>query len=150
MLAYAAVIPVELTTDRLLLRQWRDEDAEPLHEIYEQPEFLATMPSKTLDETREQLDRFRHAWAVDGYSQWAACDPRAASDRTYRHPLPPRLAARPTGRCPRSAGCCIATAGVAASRPREARPASTPGVSTCRTSRVLYSFTTPGNVAHAR
>ena len=73
-LAYAAVIPVELTTERLLLRQWRDEDAEPLQEIYEQPEFLATMPSKTLDETREQLDRFRHAWAVDGYCQWAACD----------------------------------------------------------------------------
>ena len=73
-LPYAALIPAELTTDRLLLRRWRDDDVEPLHEIYEQPEFLATMPPKTLAETREQLDRFRRAWAVDGYSQWAACD----------------------------------------------------------------------------
>ena len=58
--AYAAVIPVELTTDRLLLRQWREEDAEPLHEIYEQPEFLATMPSKTLDETRSSTASGMH------------------------------------------------------------------------------------------
>ena len=52
-LAYDAVIPRELTTERLLLRQWRDEDAEPLHEIYVQPGYLATMPAKTLEETRE-------------------------------------------------------------------------------------------------
>ena len=54
-LAYAAVIPLELTTDRLLLRQWRDEDAEPFQEIYEQPEFLETMPSQDLDDTRAQV-----------------------------------------------------------------------------------------------
>lgn len=68
------MIPRELMTERLLLRQWRDEDAVPLHEIYVQPEFLATMPAKTLDETREQLERFRRAWDEDGYCQWAACD----------------------------------------------------------------------------
>jgi RimJ/RimL family protein N-acetyltransferase len=68
------VLPEELTTERLLLRQWREEDVEPLHEIYEQPEFLATMPAKSLEETREQLDRFRRGWAEDGYCQWAACD----------------------------------------------------------------------------
>jgi ribosomal-protein-alanine N-acetyltransferase len=58
----------------LLLRQWRDEDVEPLHEIYEQPEYLETMPAKTPDETREQLDWLRRAWQQDGYCQWAACD----------------------------------------------------------------------------
>jgi RimJ/RimL family protein N-acetyltransferase len=68
------MVPREVTTARLLLRQWRDEDVEPLHEIYEQPDFLETMPPKTLDETREQLDRFRRAWDEDGYCQWAACD----------------------------------------------------------------------------
>jgi RimJ/RimL family protein N-acetyltransferase len=68
------MVPKELTTDRLLLRQWRDEDVEPLHEIYEQPEYLETMPAKTLNETRAQLDWLRRAWAEDGYCQWAACD----------------------------------------------------------------------------
>lgn len=34
------MIPQELRTERLLLRQWRDGDAEALGEIYSQPEFL--------------------------------------------------------------------------------------------------------------
>jgi RimJ/RimL family protein N-acetyltransferase len=69
-----ATIPSEIETERLLLRPWREEDVEPLHEIYRQPEFLATMPAKTLAETREQVERFRRAWVEDGYCQWAACD----------------------------------------------------------------------------
>jgi RimJ/RimL family protein N-acetyltransferase len=68
------MVPAEIATERLLLRQWRDEDAGPLHEIYRQPEYLQTMPAKTLDETRAQLDWLRGAWAEDGYCQWAACD----------------------------------------------------------------------------
>ena len=43
--AYGLMISVEVTTDRLLLRGWREEDVEPLHEIYLQPELLATMPA---------------------------------------------------------------------------------------------------------
>jgi RimJ/RimL family protein N-acetyltransferase len=68
------IVPPEVTTERLLLRQWRDEDLEPLAEIYTQPEYLATMPAKTFDETRAQLDWLRRAWEQDGYCQWAACD----------------------------------------------------------------------------
>lgn len=68
------MVPSEVETDRLLLRQWRDEDVEPLHEIYEQPEYLATMPVKTLEETRAQLDWLRSAWKKDGYCHWAACE----------------------------------------------------------------------------
>jgi RimJ/RimL family protein N-acetyltransferase len=67
-------LPAELTTERLLLRQSRDEDVEPLFEIYTQPEFPETMPAKSREETGEQLDRFRRAWDEDGYCQWAACD----------------------------------------------------------------------------
>jgi RimJ/RimL family protein N-acetyltransferase len=68
------LLPAELRTERLLLRQWRDEDVDSLLEIYEQPEFLATMPAKTREETREQIDRFRRNWQIDGYSQWATCE----------------------------------------------------------------------------
>jgi hypothetical protein len=31
------VIPLELRTERLLLRQWREDDAEPLTEIHTHP-----------------------------------------------------------------------------------------------------------------
>ena len=73
------MVPREVETDRLLLRQWRPEDVERLHEIYEQPEFLETMPAKTLEETREQVERFRRAWNEDGYCQWAACERASGS-----------------------------------------------------------------------
>ena len=53
------MVPRELTTRRLLLRQWRDEDAEPLHEIYAQPEYLETMPPLDLDGTRAQVERWQ-------------------------------------------------------------------------------------------
>jgi RimJ/RimL family protein N-acetyltransferase len=68
------VVPRELTTERLLLRQWRDADAEPLYEIYGQPEYLETMPALDAGETRAQVARFRQRWRDDGYCQWAACD----------------------------------------------------------------------------
>jgi RimJ/RimL family protein N-acetyltransferase len=68
------MIPHELTTERLLLRQWRDEDADALYEIYTQPEYLETMPPLDLEGTRAQVERVRQLWAAGGYSQWAACD----------------------------------------------------------------------------
>jgi RimJ/RimL family protein N-acetyltransferase len=67
-------LPHEVLTERLLLRQWRDEDVEPLYEICSQPEYLETMPAQDLEYTRTQVERFRQRWAEDGYCQWAACD----------------------------------------------------------------------------
>src|SRR5437773_9692839 len=68
-------VPAEVRTDRLSLRQWRDEDVELLYEIYMQPEYLETMPPKTRGETREQVEGWlMRAWEKDGYCQWAACD----------------------------------------------------------------------------
>jgi RimJ/RimL family protein N-acetyltransferase len=67
------MVPAELTTARLLLREWRDEDVGPLHEIYRQPEYLETMPALDLEQTRDQVERFRRCWRDDGYCQWAAC-----------------------------------------------------------------------------
>jgi RimJ/RimL family protein N-acetyltransferase len=68
------MVPREVTTERLLLRQWRDDDVEPLYEIVTQPEYLETMPVQDLEHTRAQVERFRQRWADDGYCQWAACD----------------------------------------------------------------------------
>lgn len=73
------MIPLERQTARLLLRQWRDEDAEPLAAIYAQPAYLEHMPSLDLEETRAQIERFRRGWAEEGFSHWAAED--AASGR---------------------------------------------------------------------
>jgi RimJ/RimL family protein N-acetyltransferase len=69
------VIPRELRTERLLLRQWRDDDAEPLAAIYAQPEFLEHMPALDLDGTRAQIERFARGWDADGLGHWAAVDP---------------------------------------------------------------------------
>ena len=67
-------LPAEVRTARLLLREWQDDDAGPLYDIYTQPEYLATMPPLTLEETRAQVERFRQRWLDDGYSTWVACE----------------------------------------------------------------------------
>jgi RimJ/RimL family protein N-acetyltransferase len=50
---------------------WRAEDAGPLAEIYEQPEYLETMPPA---DAVEQIARWRRRWAEDGFGHWAACE----------------------------------------------------------------------------
>jgi RimJ/RimL family protein N-acetyltransferase len=67
-------LPDEVRTERLLLRRWRPADAEPLAEIYAQPEYLRTMRGHDLDGTRAQIERWERMWEEDGYSQWAAED----------------------------------------------------------------------------
>ena len=65
-------LPLEVRTARLRLRQWRDEDAEPLAEIYAQPEYLEHMRRHDVAGTRDQIERFRRQWREDGLSHWAA------------------------------------------------------------------------------
>jgi RimJ/RimL family protein N-acetyltransferase len=65
-------LPPEIRTERLLLRQWRADDAEPFTEIYRQPEFLEHMPALDRDETRAQLERFARRWEEEGLGPWAA------------------------------------------------------------------------------
>ena len=65
-------VPRELATERLLLRQWRDDDAERLAAIYAEPEFLEHMPPVDLDGTRAQVERMRADWDSLGVSHWAA------------------------------------------------------------------------------
>ena len=143
--AIAAMVPREVETDRLLLRQWRDEDVEPLHEIYMQPEYLATMPAKTLEETRGQLDWLRQRverGRVLPVGRVRARERR--SDRPHRLTVPPRLAAlrQPgargrLGAAPRLVGPRPRHRGRAGGRRRVARvPAGRAA---------LYSFTSPDN-----
>jgi RimJ/RimL family protein N-acetyltransferase len=58
----------------LLLRQWRESDAEPLAEIYAQPEYQQFMSPMDLPKTVAQVERFMRAWRDDGVCQWAAVD----------------------------------------------------------------------------
>jgi ribosomal-protein-alanine N-acetyltransferase len=73
------VIPRELRTERLLLRQWRDDDLEPLAAMNAQPEYREHMPALDLEESRKQLDRFRRGWEENGFSHWAAEDPETGA-----------------------------------------------------------------------
>jgi RimJ/RimL family protein N-acetyltransferase len=67
----STAIPDQVRTERLLLRRWREDDLDPLYEIYTQPEYLQTMPPITRDQTADQVGRFEERWESDGFSQWA-------------------------------------------------------------------------------
>jgi ribosomal-protein-alanine N-acetyltransferase len=67
-------VPTEVRTERLLLRQWRESDAEPLAEIYAQPEYQQFMAAMDLPKTVAQVERFMRSWRDDGICQWAAID----------------------------------------------------------------------------
>ena len=65
-------VPAELRTERLLLRQWCEDDLDALFEIYRQPDYLEFMPPMDADRTRAQVQAFTLGWEADGHSQWAA------------------------------------------------------------------------------
>ena len=66
------MIPRELRTERLLLRQWREEDAEALAEIYSQPHYLEHHSALDLKRTEAQVLEFTLGWRHEGFSLWAA------------------------------------------------------------------------------
>ena len=76
-------LPDELRTERLLLRQWRDEDVEPLAEIYAQPEYLVHMRGHDLAGTRDQIEWFRSQWREEGLSHWAVEDVASVLHRDW-------------------------------------------------------------------
>lgn len=66
---------IELSTDRLRLRPWLDDDLEPLHTLQgdaEMMRFMGAAGPLTLDESREWLEGHREAWERDGFGIWAA------------------------------------------------------------------------------
>jgi RimJ/RimL family protein N-acetyltransferase len=73
-LAKRARLPLELRTDRLLLRQWRREDVKPLAEIFARPEVVEQLGPYDLAETAAKVERFDREWREEGFSHWAAED----------------------------------------------------------------------------
>jgi RimJ/RimL family protein N-acetyltransferase len=67
----AVSLPFELGTERLLLRQWRPEDAEALAEVYARPEVEEQLGPYDLTGTRAQIERFTRQWRDEGFSHWA-------------------------------------------------------------------------------
>lgn len=64
----------ELTTDRLLLRQWRTGDWVPLHRTYGDPEVMrwhGTPLGLTLEETAFSVGRMSMHWEARGFGMWA-------------------------------------------------------------------------------
>jgi RimJ/RimL family protein N-acetyltransferase len=61
-----------LTTPRLVLREWRDEDREPFAELNADPR-VATFLSRTLNRAASDglVDRIVAGWRSDGYGLWA-------------------------------------------------------------------------------
>lgn len=61
-----------LTTSRLVLREWRDEDREPFAELNADPR-VAKFLSGPLDRAASNalVDRIRDHWAANGHGLWA-------------------------------------------------------------------------------
>jgi RimJ/RimL family protein N-acetyltransferase len=61
-----------LMTDRLLLREWRDEDRQPFAELNADPR-VAEFLGQPLDRAASDalVDRIVAHWAADGHGQWA-------------------------------------------------------------------------------
>ena len=118
-------VPLEVRTERLLLRQWRQDDLEPLAAIYAQPAFLEHMPPRDRGQTGAQIQRFMWEWEEEGFSHWASGRGGVVARRRV---LGPR--ARNRGR-PRGAR------GVARASPRGAAADLDPTPANVRSRRVM-------------
>jgi len=62
----------ELRTERLLLRQWRDEDLEPFAELNADPETMRYFPARlTRQESDAYAESIRRHLADEGRGLWA-------------------------------------------------------------------------------
>lgn len=66
------VADVELRTERLVLRPWRDEDLAPFAAMNGDPRVMEFFPQTyTAEESREGIARIRAHFAVHGFGLWA-------------------------------------------------------------------------------
>jgi ribosomal-protein-alanine N-acetyltransferase len=124
-------VPTEVRTERLLLRQWRADDAGRMAEIYADPRFLEHMPANDLPQTRAQLERFARGWSNYGYSHWAVEE--ASNGRLIGRAGLMRHDDWPLAEYAVEVGWSFdPSTGAAAMPPRRAGSASTAGSSTSR------------------
>ena len=65
---------VEIETERLLMRGWRDGDLEPYARMCADPEvmrFIGNGSTLTREGSREQISRFSRHWERRGFGLWA-------------------------------------------------------------------------------
>lgn len=63
---------MQITTERLALRPWRDEDLAPLGAMQTDPEVMADYGGpQPLEASRAKLDRYRAAFDAAGFCRWA-------------------------------------------------------------------------------
>jgi len=66
-----------LTTSRLLIRPFDDDDLNAMHEIYADPEVMQFIPSGTsrdLAHSRQRLEKIKEHQDKNGFSQWAVVE----------------------------------------------------------------------------
>jgi RimJ/RimL family protein N-acetyltransferase len=62
-----------LQTERLILREWRDDDLAPYAALNADAMVMEHFPSTlTREQSDEMVDRMRATWAARGYGLWAA------------------------------------------------------------------------------
>jgi len=65
---------VVLETQRLILRQYKDEDITPLHHIFSDPETMKFYPAPfSIQQTQDWIKRNQDRYRNDGYGLWAVC-----------------------------------------------------------------------------
>ncbi len=61
-----------IETERLILREWRDADLDPFHDMSNDSRVMATLgPLMNVAATRDLIDRLRVAQERDGFCAWA-------------------------------------------------------------------------------
>jgi len=65
---------IVLETQRLILRQYEDEDITPLHHIFSDPETMRFYPAPfSIEQTQDWIKRNQDRYRNDGYGLWAVC-----------------------------------------------------------------------------